>query len=95
MKQRLAFPCKTLDEDLLREGDDQAALLLGADFREGYAAFMEKRAADFVGLSDAHTSGVGTSGVGTSGVGMSGVGTSGVGMSGVGTSGVGGNGAVS
>jgi 2-(1,2-epoxy-1,2-dihydrophenyl)acetyl-CoA isomerase len=82
MKQRLAFPCKTLDEDLLREGDDQAALLLGADFREGYAAFMEKRAADFVGLSDAHTSGVGTSGVGTSGVGMSGVGTSGVGGNG-------------
>jgi 2-(1,2-epoxy-1,2-dihydrophenyl)acetyl-CoA isomerase len=52
MKGRLAFPRATLDEDLLREEEDQAALLLGADFREGYAAFLEKRAADFEGRSD-------------------------------------------
>jgi 2-(1,2-epoxy-1,2-dihydrophenyl)acetyl-CoA isomerase len=48
MKQRLAFPRTSLDEDLRLEEDDQAALLQGADFREGYAAFREKRAADFV-----------------------------------------------
>ncbi len=47
MKHRLAFPSTTLDEDLPREEDDQSALLLGADFREGYAAFLEKRSADF------------------------------------------------
>jgi 2-(1,2-epoxy-1,2-dihydrophenyl)acetyl-CoA isomerase len=53
MKQRLAFPRTTLDEDLVGGEEDQATLLLGADFREGYAAFMEKRAADFVGRSNA------------------------------------------
>jgi 2-(1,2-epoxy-1,2-dihydrophenyl)acetyl-CoA isomerase len=52
MKARLAFPPTTLDEDLRREEDDQAALLLSEDFREGYAAFMEKRSVDFVGRSD-------------------------------------------
>jgi len=53
MKHRLAFPRTTLDEDLVGEEDDQAALLLAAEFREGYAAFMEKRAADFVGRTAA------------------------------------------
>ncbi len=57
MKQRLAFPAMSLDEDLQREEDDQAALLLGADFREGYAAFQEKRAADFLGTDEAGPSG--------------------------------------
>jgi 2-(1,2-epoxy-1,2-dihydrophenyl)acetyl-CoA isomerase len=51
MKRRLAFPSLSLDESLSREEDDQAALLQGADFREGYAAFMEKRPADFAGRS--------------------------------------------
>jgi 2-(1,2-epoxy-1,2-dihydrophenyl)acetyl-CoA isomerase len=57
MKRRLAFPAMTLDEDLKREEDDQTALLLGADFREGYAAFQEKRAADFLGTDEAGPSG--------------------------------------
>jgi 2-(1,2-epoxy-1,2-dihydrophenyl)acetyl-CoA isomerase len=57
MKQRLAYPATSLDEDLQREEDDQAALLLGADFREGYAAFQEKRAADFLGTDEAGPSG--------------------------------------
>jgi len=48
MKQRLAFPRATLDDALKLEEDDQADLLLGADFRAGYAAFLEKRAPDFV-----------------------------------------------
>lgn len=47
MKQRLLQPSATLDEELKREEDDQTALLLGADFREGYAAFAEKREPDF------------------------------------------------
>jgi len=49
LKRRLSFPSVSLDEDLEREESDQATLLLGADFLEGYAAFMEKRPADFVG----------------------------------------------
>ncbi|MDB5969672.1 MAG: uncharacterized protein JWQ90_2122 [Hydrocarboniphaga sp.] len=48
MKQRLNAPSATFDEELQREEDDQASLLLGEDFREGYAAFTEKRTADFV-----------------------------------------------
>jgi 2-(1,2-epoxy-1,2-dihydrophenyl)acetyl-CoA isomerase len=47
MKRRLTRPSASLNDELLREEEDQAALLLGADFREGYAAFVEKRAADF------------------------------------------------
>jgi enoyl-CoA hydratase/carnithine racemase len=58
LKRRLAFPPPSLNDDLDREEDDQAVLLLGADFRKGYAAFMEKRAADFVGRSDGGVSGV-------------------------------------
>lgn len=48
MKRRLAFASASLDEELAREEEDQTELLLGADFREGYAAFTEKRSADFV-----------------------------------------------
>jgi 2-(1,2-epoxy-1,2-dihydrophenyl)acetyl-CoA isomerase len=45
MKARLASPSASLEEELAREEDDQARLLVGADFREGYAAFVAKRAA--------------------------------------------------
>jgi 2-(1,2-epoxy-1,2-dihydrophenyl)acetyl-CoA isomerase len=68
MKQRLAFPRQTLEDDLVCEQDDQAALLRGAEFREGYAAFMEKRVADFAGVSDASTIDASTIDGGRSGV---------------------------
>lgn len=48
MKQRLQHPSATLAEELQRDEDDQAVCLLGAEFREGFAAFREKRAADFI-----------------------------------------------
>lgn len=48
MKQRLNHPSATLDDELQREEDDQAHCLVSADFQEGYAAFRDKRAADFV-----------------------------------------------
>jgi enoyl-CoA hydratase/carnithine racemase len=48
MKQRLQHPSATLAEELQRDEDDQAVCLLGAEFREGYAAFREKRPADFI-----------------------------------------------
>lgn len=48
MKQRLNHPSATLDDELQREETDQAVCLLGEDFREGYAAFRDKRAADFI-----------------------------------------------
>ncbi|MFP5304206.1 MAG: enoyl-CoA hydratase/isomerase family protein [Gammaproteobacteria bacterium] len=47
-KQRLSQPSAGFDEELAREENDQAALLCGADFREGYAAFVEKRNPNFV-----------------------------------------------
>jgi enoyl-CoA hydratase/carnithine racemase len=47
MKQRLLCPALTLDEALAREEADQAEMLTGADFREGYAAFTEKREPNF------------------------------------------------
>jgi 2-(1,2-epoxy-1,2-dihydrophenyl)acetyl-CoA isomerase len=49
MKQRLNGVSGSLDEELAREETDQAVCLLGGDFEEGYAAFSEKRAPDFVG----------------------------------------------
>lgn len=48
MKKRLHRPSATLAEELVREEDDQAACLLGADFREGYDAFRDKRRPDFI-----------------------------------------------
>lgn len=47
MKARLLQPSATLDDDLRREEDDQTAMLTGPDFREGYAAFAEKREPEF------------------------------------------------
>lgn len=47
MKQRLLAPALSLDEALAREETDQAEMLTGPDFREGYAAFTEKREPDF------------------------------------------------
>ena len=48
LKARLQAPSASLDEELRREEDDQAACLLSDDFREGYDAFVHKRAPDFV-----------------------------------------------
>ena len=48
MKRRLARPSRSLDEELEREESDQSELLLGEDFREGHAAFVDKREPDFV-----------------------------------------------
>jgi 2-(1,2-epoxy-1,2-dihydrophenyl)acetyl-CoA isomerase len=47
MKRRLNRPSESLDEEMRREEDDQAALLCAEDFVEGYAAFSEKRSPDF------------------------------------------------
>jgi 2-(1,2-epoxy-1,2-dihydrophenyl)acetyl-CoA isomerase len=47
MKTRLNHPAATFAQELQREEDDQAGLLQSADFREGYAAFGEKREPDF------------------------------------------------
>jgi enoyl-CoA hydratase/carnithine racemase len=49
MKRRLSHPSASLHEELEREEEDQANLLLGADFREGYAAFVDKRQPNFTG----------------------------------------------
>ena len=50
MKQRLVNSSTSLEQELLREEHDQTACLLGEEFSEGYGAFMEKRAADFLML---------------------------------------------
>lgn len=47
MKQRLNHPAEDLPSELKREEDDQADLLLGADFKEGFAAFSARRDPDF------------------------------------------------
>ncbi|MFN9525630.1 MAG: enoyl-CoA hydratase/isomerase family protein [Pseudomonadaceae bacterium] len=47
MKRRLANPAALLIEELRREEEDQAVLLLAEEFREGFAAFQEKRAPRF------------------------------------------------
>ena len=48
MKARLGAPSASLDEELAREEEDQAVCLRSDDFREGFAAFGERRAPDFV-----------------------------------------------
>lgn len=48
LKSRLNRPSESFGEELRREEDDQAALLTGPDFREGYSAFREKRDPDFI-----------------------------------------------
>ena len=48
MKARLAEPAPTLRAELQREEDDQAVLLRGADFVEGYAAFVARRSPSFL-----------------------------------------------
>lgn len=47
MKERLNQPSVTLAEEMQREETDQTKLLCSEDFREGYAAFMEKRSPNF------------------------------------------------
>ena len=53
MKARLSHPSDSLEEELVREEADQAVCLLSADFGEGYAAFRDKRPADFIGVPGA------------------------------------------
>ncbi|PMX27451.1 MULTISPECIES: enoyl-CoA hydratase/isomerase family protein [unclassified Pseudomonas] len=48
MKRRLADPAASFAEELQKEEDDQAVLLLAEDFQEGYAAFNEKRIPAFI-----------------------------------------------
>jgi enoyl-CoA hydratase/carnithine racemase len=50
MKARLNHPSGSLAEELAREETDQAVCLLGDEFVEGHDAYVNKRAADFVGL---------------------------------------------
>lgn len=47
MRARLLQPAASLAEMFAREEVDQAEMFTGPDFREGYAAFTEKRAPDF------------------------------------------------
>lgn len=51
MKDRLGNVSGSLAEELAREATDQVACLLGVEFVEGFAAFRDKRDADFIGLS--------------------------------------------
>jgi 2-(1,2-epoxy-1,2-dihydrophenyl)acetyl-CoA isomerase len=53
MKDRLTRVSSSLDAELQREEDDQALSLTGDEFREGYDAFRNKRAADFIGMPGA------------------------------------------
>jgi 2-(1,2-epoxy-1,2-dihydrophenyl)acetyl-CoA isomerase len=50
-RERLSDPSQSLDDELSREARDQAVCLTGAEFAEGYTAFLEKRAADFLELT--------------------------------------------
>lgn len=51
MKARLNHPSLSIDEELVREENDQAAALLGPEFAEGHEAFRDKRSADFIGVT--------------------------------------------
>ena len=53
MKNRLNEVSASLDAELAREEADQVVCLLGDEFKEGFAAFRDKREADFVGLPGA------------------------------------------
>lgn len=53
MKDRLNNVSSSLAEELAREATDQAVCLTSAEFAEGYAAFNEKRAADFIARREA------------------------------------------
>lgn len=48
MKDRLGNPSASLAQELAREAADQAACLTSGEFVEGYAAFKDKRPADFI-----------------------------------------------
>lgn len=50
MKQRLVNASVSLEQELQREEQDQTSCLRGDEFKEGFAAFTEKRAANFVKL---------------------------------------------
>ena len=50
MKARLNHPSGSLAEELQREENDQAHCLRSAEFAEGFAAFKEKRRADFTAI---------------------------------------------
>jgi enoyl-CoA hydratase/carnithine racemase len=53
-KARLNQPSASLDQELVREENDQAVSLIGAEFSEGLAAFNAKRPADFVSIPGAY-----------------------------------------
>jgi 2-(1,2-epoxy-1,2-dihydrophenyl)acetyl-CoA isomerase len=50
LKRRLTGRSPSLEAELEREESDQSELLLGREFREGYAAFLDKREPDFLRL---------------------------------------------
>lgn len=47
-KARLMTPSLSIEEELQREEDDQAVLLLGPEFERGYVAATSKQTADFL-----------------------------------------------
>ncbi|NDZ18883.1 enoyl-CoA hydratase [Variovorax sp. WS11] len=53
MKRRLNEPSASLAAEFKREEDDQAMLLTGPGFREGFDALRSKRAPDFIALARA------------------------------------------
>lgn len=56
MKKRLSHASFSMEEELLREEDDQVACLLGEEFREGYAAWKARRHVDFLRAGVVHRS---------------------------------------
>jgi 2-(1,2-epoxy-1,2-dihydrophenyl)acetyl-CoA isomerase len=53
MKKRLNDVSADLREELLREEADQAVCLTGLEFREGFAAFRDRRSPDFLSVRGA------------------------------------------